>query len=52
MNPAEFNTDKIATSIFDSIESYSYASISPLTGALVDFPDGALTLNPGKQGMP
>ncbi len=52
MNPAEFNTDKVATSIFDSIESYSYASISPLTGALEDFPDGALTLNPGKQGIP
>lgn len=52
MNPAEFHTSKIATNIFDSIESYSYASISPSTGALEDFPDGALTLNPGKQGLP
>lgn len=52
MNPAEFHTSKIATSVFDSIESYSYASISPSTGALEDFPDGALTLNPAKQGMP
>lgn len=52
MNPAEFNTNTLATNIFDSIESYSYASISPLTGKLEDCPDGALTLNPGKQGLP
>ncbi|MDE7321965.1 MAG: glycoside hydrolase family 5 protein [Lachnospiraceae bacterium] len=52
MNPAEFNTNNITTNIFDSIENYSYASISPLTGELQDFSDGALTLNPGKQGLP
>lgn len=52
MNPAKFETKKISTTVFDSIASYSYASISSRTGGLVDFPSGALTLNPGKQGLP
>lgn len=52
MNPAEFKTNKVSTTAFDSIESYSYASLSPLTGMLQDAPDGALTLNPDKKGFP
>lgn len=52
MNPAEFNTNKVSITTFDSIENYAYAAISPLTGKLETFSDGALTLNPDKQGFP
>lgn len=52
MNPAEFKTKKISTNVFDSIESYSYVSISSQTGALESFANGALTLNLGNQGLP
>lgn len=52
MNPAEFKTKNVSTNVFDSIENYSYASISSQTGALESFADGALTLNLGNQGLP
>lgn len=52
MNPAEFKTKKVSTNIFDSIESYSYVTISSNTGALESSANGALTLNLGNQGLP
>ena len=52
MNPAEFKTKKVSTNVFDSIESYSYVTISSNTGALESSANGALTLNLGNQGLP
>lgn len=52
MNPAEFKTHNVSTNKFDSIDKFSFASISSKTGLLEDFSYGALTLNLGQKGLP
>ncbi len=52
MNPAEFKTQNISTNKFNTIDNFSFASISSQTGLLEDFSYGALTLNLGKKGLP
>lgn len=52
MNPTEFKTKNISINNFNFIECFSYGAISPTTGALENYDQGALTLDLGKIGFP